>query len=81
MFCQITSNTRIIHLHERALRTVYNDNGLTFENLLKNDNSVSIYHKNIRLLGIELCKVQNNLWTHLNSFQLIWDFQPKKYRL
>ena len=81
MFCQISSNTGIIHLHERALRAVYNDNGLTFENLLKNDNSVSIYHKNIRLLGIELCKVQNNLLTHFNSFQLIWDFQPKKYRL
>ena len=65
MFCQRSSNTRINHLHERALRIVYNDNKSTFEDLLKKDNSVSIHHKNIRLLGIELYKVKNNLYTHL----------------
>ena len=54
MFCQRSSNTRINHLHERALRIVYNDNESTFEDLLKKDNSLSIHHKNIRLLGIEL---------------------------
>ena len=67
MFCQRSSNTRINHLHERALRIVYNDNESTFEDLLKKDNSVSIHHKNIRLLGIELCKVKNNLSNHLMS--------------
>ena len=67
MFCQRSSNTRINHLHERALRIVYNDNESTFEDLLKKDNSVSIHHKNIRLLGIELYKVKNNLSTHLMS--------------
>ena len=65
MFCQRSSNTRIDHLHERALRIVYNDNESTFEDLLKKDNSVSIHHKNIQLLGIELYKVKNNLSTHL----------------
>ena len=64
---QSTRNTRINHLHERALRIVYNDNESTFEDLLKRDNSVSINHKNIRLLGIELYKVKNNLSTHLMS--------------
>ena len=67
MFCQRSSNTRINHLHERALRIVYNDNESTFEDLLKKDNSVSIHHKDIRLLGIELYKVKNNLSTHLMS--------------
>ena len=67
LFCQRSSNTRINHLQERALRIVYNDNELTFEDLLKKDNSVSIHHKNIRLLGIELYKVKNNLSTHLMS--------------
>ena len=61
------SLARINHLHERALRIVYNDNESTFEDLLKKDNSVSIHHKNIRLLGIELYKVKNNLSTHLMS--------------
>ena len=68
MFYQRSSNTaRINHLHERALKIVHNDNGSTFEGLLKKNNSVSIHHKNIRLLGIELYKVKNNLPTHLMS--------------
>ena len=62
-----SSNIRINHLHERALRIVYKDNESTFEDLPKKDNSVSIHHKNIRLLGIELYKVKNNLSTHLMS--------------
>ena len=33
MFCQRSSNTRINHLHERALRIFYNDNESTFEDL------------------------------------------------
>ena len=67
MFCQRSSNNRINHLHEKALRIVYDDNESTFENLLKKDNSVSIHHENIRLLGIELYKVKNNLSSHLMS--------------
>ena len=67
MFCQRSSNTRINHLHEKALRIVYNDNEPTFEDLLKKDNSVSIHHENIGLLGIELYKVKNNLSTNLMS--------------
>ena len=67
MFGQRFSNTRINHLHERALRIVYNDNESSFEDLLKKDNSVSIHHKNIRWLGLELYKVKNNLSTHLMS--------------
>ena len=58
MFCQRLSNTRINHLHERALRIAYDDNESTFQDLLKQDNSVSIHHKNIRLLGRELYKVK-----------------------
>ena len=67
MFCRRSYNTQINHLHERALRIVYDDNESTFEDPLKKDNSVSIHHKNIQLLGIELYKVKNNLSTHLMS--------------
>ena len=44
---------------------VYNDHESTFEYLLKENNSVSIHHKNIRSLDIELYKVKNNLSTHM----------------
>ena len=67
MFCQRPSNIRINHLHERALRILYNDHELTFENLTKKDNSVSIHHENILLLSIELYKVKNNFSNHLMS--------------
>ena len=50
---------------KELLEFVHNDNESTFEDLLKKDNSLSIHHKNIRLLGIELYKVKNNLPTHL----------------
>ena len=56
IFCGRQENNRINHLHERALRMVYNDYELTFEL----DNSVSIHHGNIRLLSIELYKVKRN---------------------
>ena len=52
---------------KELLEFVDNDNESTFEDLLKKDNSLSIYRKNIRLLGIELYKVKNNLPTHLMS--------------
>ena len=67
MFCQRSSNTRINHLHERTLRIVCDNNESTFEDLLNKNNSVSIHHKNIPLLGIELYKVKNNLPTYLMS--------------
>ena len=38
-----------------------------FEDLLQNNNFVSIHHKNIQLLDIELYKVKNNLSTYLMS--------------
>ena len=65
MFCSRSSNNRVNHLHERALRIVYNDHSSTFEDLLVKDSSVSIHHRNIRLLAIELCKAKNSLSSQL----------------
>ena len=44
----------INHLHEISLRIIYNDYESSSQELLELDNSVSIHHKNIRLLAIEL---------------------------
>ena len=56
-----TSYDHMYHLHERALRTVYNDNVSTFEKLLEKDNSVTIQVRNLRILAIELYKTKKNL--------------------
>ena len=52
---------KINHVHERALRLVYNDYISSFEDLLKNDKSLSIHHRNIHNVAIEMYKVKNNL--------------------
>ena len=65
MLCRRSSNNRINHLHERALRIVYNDLSSTFEDLLVKDNSVSINYRNIGLLAIELYKAKNKLSSQL----------------
>ena len=54
-------NTQINRIHERALRIVYKDNILSFEQLLEKSGSFSIHHRNIQLLAIEIYKALNNL--------------------
>ena len=61
MFYSRQTNNKINHLHERALRLVYNDYYSTFEELFEKDGSFTIHHYNIQTLCIELYKVYNNL--------------------
>ena len=44
-------------MHERALRITYKDKSSTFQELLEKDNSVSIHHRNVQKLAIEIYKV------------------------
>ena len=61
MFCSRKMNKKINHIHERALRLVYEDYTTHFEDLLVRDKSVSIHHRNIQKVAIEMFKVKNNL--------------------
>ena len=61
MFCSKKMNKKINHVHERALRLVYNDYRTPFDELLKNDKSVSIHHRNIHNVAIEIYKVISKL--------------------
>jgi len=61
MFHSRKLNIRINRLHEKALRVVYKDSSSTFEKLLLIDNSVSIHHRNLHLLAIEVYKFKNGL--------------------
>ena len=64
MFHSRKSNNRINRIHENALKTVYNDNTTTFENLLLVDNNVSIHHRNLLL-------IDNNVSIHHRNLLLI----------
>ena len=61
MFHNRKINTKINHLHERALRLVYTDDMSTFEELLKRDGAFTIHQRNIQCLAIEMFKVKNRM--------------------
>ena len=70
-------HSRIIHtqinkIHERALKIVYNDHISSFETLLDKSGTVSIHHRNLQLLAVELYKAVHNLSSPLmhNLFQI-----------
>ena len=63
-----TINSLINNIHERALRIVYKDNISSFTQLLEKSGSVSIRHRNLQALAIEVYKALNNL-----SFPLMSD--------
>ena len=61
MFCSRKMNRKINHVHERALRIVYNDYTTSFKDLLIKDKAVSIHHRNIQYVATEMYKVVNNI--------------------
>ena len=46
-------NNKINRIHERALRISYNDKSPSFQKLLEKDNSITIHHRNIKILATE----------------------------
>ena len=52
-------NNKINLLHYRALKFVYQDESSTFQELLIKDKSVSMHHRNLQYLAIELYKVKS----------------------
>ena len=59
MFHNRGVNNEINKIHERLLRFVCCDFDHLFEELLSFDNSLSIHHRNIHLLALEMFKVKN----------------------
>ena len=55
-----TINRKINNLHYRALRLIYRDEKSSFEELLLKDGSVTIHHRNLQSLAIEIHKVLHN---------------------
>ena len=54
-------NSRINRIHERALRIVFQNKTLSFQQLLIKAGMVEIHHKNLQMLATELFKVKQNI--------------------
>ena len=61
MFHGTIVNKKLTTCTKGPLRIVYKDYNSSFEDLLKRDKSVTIHHRNIQSLAIELFKVKQNL--------------------
>ena len=61
MYRSRENNNKINRLHERCLRTIYNDKRSSFNALLEKDGSVSIHERNIKILATEMFKVRKTL--------------------
>ena len=58
MFCGRQTNSRINHIHERTLRTLYNDEISPFEELIGRDKLETIHRNNIKILAAALFKIK-----------------------
>ena len=58
MFHSRRLNNRINKLHERALRVTYDNDDLSFHDLLEKDNSFTIHERNLQKLAVEMYKVE-----------------------
>ena len=61
MYYSRENNNKTNRLHERCFRFIHNDKWSSFNALLKNDVSVSIHERNIKILATEMFKVSKNL--------------------
>ena len=67
MFHSRGVSNKINQVHERSLRTVYQDNISSFEELFKRDKSFTIHQKNIQSPAIELFMIKANLSNNIMS--------------
>ena len=51
----------INRIHERSLRSVYNDTGTKLKELLRLSKGVSVHHKNIQILTTDGYKIVNEI--------------------
>ena len=74
MFHSRGINNKIDRIHGKLLRMTYNDKSWSYGELLTKDRPVTIHHRNIRALAIEIYKVMqgisppllNGVFVHVN---------------
>ena len=60
MFHDRSVNKKTDRIHEKALRIAYKDRCSSYEDLLRETESVTVNQRNLKLIAIEIYKTQNN---------------------
>ena len=68
MFRSKILGRKINELPERALKIIYGDKTSSFNELLEKDNFVSVHHKNLQALAIEMYKISNHMFPTIIIF-------------
>ena len=79
MFHSRQLNNRINKIQEIALRLVYKDSKLTFDDLLKLGNSVTIHQQKLQILATEIFKGKNSLASEIMTE--VFDIKKPLYNL
>ena len=79
MFDSRGLDNKLNDIHEGALKITYNDKSSLYGELLTKDCSVTIHHRNIRALAIEIYKVMQGIIPQL--LNVIFVTRPCKYDL
>ena len=79
MFSSRRFNNLINRIHERSLRTVYNDTSSKFREFLKRNRSVNIHHKYIQILTTVVFKLANTTCPPI--MKTFYDFRENRYNI
>ena len=61
MFCSKQSNNLINKVHERGLRLTYRDETKDFQQILREQNEITIHQRNLQVLMTEVYKIVNGI--------------------
>ena len=76
MFCGRALDRLINRLHQRALRSAYEDSECSYKELLSTDGSIAVHQRNLRVLAVEMYKLTKKL-----SPEFMWDIRRSKYKI
>ena len=79
MFHTRRPNNKTNSIHDRALKITYQNNLSTFQELLNKDNCVSIHHRSLQVLAIEIFEVYQGLSPELLTETFV--FKTSSYNL
>ena len=81
MFCSRQSNNLTNKVHERSLRLTYRDETKDFQQILTEQNEITIHQRDLQVLMTEVYKIVNSKYSTTNnefSFSISLEYKQHK---